>query len=103
MKIISVSFSAMPDDFVMSDGTISQPAALIIRRKDDGTTVLTVNEGSDDEHNRGFYGLKGALKDMTVTTFLALQQQVFAAQGLDMADVINAGMGVAQESSEDKN
>jgi hypothetical protein len=98
MTILSVSFSAMNDDFVMPDGTISNPVALILRRKADGTTVVTISEGSDDEHNRGLYGLKIALDGMNVTTFMAMQQSLFETLGVDMTTLIDAEMGVKTES-----
>jgi hypothetical protein len=97
MKVLSVNFAAMNDDFVLPDGTISQPVALILRRKADGTTVVTISEGSDNEHNRGLKGLKVALDDMDVTTFMAMQQALFQTMGLDMSALIDAEMGLLND------
>lgn len=94
---LQMAYGAMADDAVKEDGSIQSPQALVARRKDDGSVVLTVNYGDDNELNRGLAGLKVAFGLMSSADFMAAQQGLFAAQGIDMTALIDAEMGVESE------
>jgi hypothetical protein len=92
-KIVSVSFGAAKGGKILDDGRTSEPVAIIIRRTDKNGTHVTLHQGSDVEHTRGAAALKVALRLMTVTQFLSLQEKVFSDLGYDMTALIDAEIG----------